>query len=579
MAGQASPSSPLRSGSDARLALEAAGALARRQLHKEWAGSAAGRWLLGQPRPEGFAGRPIDLRPTNPEVGRRILVGRFDLAGSSLELPPGEEPWDRPSPSRIFAVALHRFAWLPDLLAIGTEGAIEGLRLALEWRTHFGAWNDFAWASDILERRVFNLACGLAPIAVQASEIEAADLAADLARQARTLLAVAEGPARAAERACAAAVAGVALAGSPGQGLLDRALARLARALPETVEPDGSHASRCPQAALELLFDLQTLDSALAERGLAAPDAMARALDRLRGAVRFFTLSDGGLPAMQGGGGLSPALVSAARASESQGAVPPARNGYQRLDGRHLQVIVDAAPPSEDAWSVAACAQPAAIEVLVRGKRLIVGAAWSPDSPGPAAVRVVDGASTASLGDLACGEPMRGFPAAALGPRLVSAYRHVEVRRQESDTALLVEVSHDGWRDRFGLVHERRLYIDRRIDELRGEDRFTPVEGFDDPDAARRFIPFTVRFHLHPAVRASVAADRRSVLLRPPGDPAGWWLRNDAIEAAIEPSIHYVGGEAKRTSQIVLSGQLRQSTGSRLRWKLTAADAPVRPPS
>ena len=162
-----------------------------------------------------------------------------------------------PSPSRRFAAALHSFGWLRDLVAHGEPGAWEALRLTLGWGRLFGPWNIFAWEPRLLERRVFNLACNLAALSAPASEAEAEQLAADLARQARFLLGVRGAPERAAERATAAAAAGAALGGAAGERLLSRALARLGRVLPATVVADGGHASRSPQAALELLFDLQ----------------------------------------------------------------------------------------------------------------------------------------------------------------------------------------------------------------------------------------------------------------------------------------------------------------------------------
>src|SRR5690606_30649212 len=225
------------------------------------------------------------------------------------------------------------------------------------------------------------------------------------------------------------------------------------------VAPDGGHATRSPQAALELLFDLSALDEALAQRGLAAPDEMMRALDRLRGAVRFFTLADGALPEFQGGAATTKAYVAAARASEGAGQPPPtSRNGYHRLEGKGLQVVVDAAPPAAGPWSLAACAQPAAIMVLAGGKRLIVGSGWTPEAVGPA-LRTSECASTATLADTPCGAPVQGFVAAALGPRLVGAPDYVEARRQEDGPAVLLEIAHDGW-EAFGLRHERALYLD-----------------------------------------------------------------------------------------------------------------------
>lgn len=554
-----------------RIALPALVAALRNRLVGEWRGSALHRSTLALPKPDGLSVQPRDRRPADPKSGDQLLAGSFEFAGGALHAGPQGDPWDRPSPSLRFALALHRFGWLRDLLGRGEAGASEALRLTLDWSRLFGTWSAFAWRPDVLERRVFNLACGARTLCAVASDAETATVAWDLARQGRFLLAVSEGPARAAERAVAAGVAGAALSGRAGDGLLTRALGRLERVLPATVAADGGHASRSPQAALELLLDLQTLDAALEARGLAAPDQMMRAIDRLGGAIRFFTLADGGLPDFQGGEETRAAYVHAARASADDRPIPAARNGYQRLEGAALQVFADAGRPAQGPWSVAACAQPLAIEVLVGGRRLIVNGGWSPDAAGPQALRVADAASTATLGDQSCGEPLRGMFAEALGPRLDGAYDSVTARRQETENGRWLELSHDGWAPRFGLRHERRLYVDVAASELRGEDCFTPL-GPGPVAGGRKFTPFVVRFHVHPDVHVSRALDRRSVLLRTHPQEAGWWLRNDAVEVEIEPSVYFQQGQPRRTSQIVLRGQARLDAGARVRWKLTVAD-------
>jgi uncharacterized heparinase superfamily protein len=546
----------------------------QRQARREWAGNPLHRWLLARPRPEGLAASPRNPRPVNPEAGRRILDGRFVFGGATLETGTRGDPWDRPSPTRRFAAVLHRFDWMPDLLSTGEAGAAEGLRLSLDWSRVFGRWNGFSWAPEVLERRTFNLACAATTLCARASDAEVALITLDLARQARHLLDSIDGPVRAAERAVAATLAGTVLSGEAGEKIIDRGLLRLERALPVTVQPDGGHASRSPRAALELLLDLQALDEALVQRGIAAPDEMMRAMDRLTGAVRFFTLADGCLPDLQGGEAASRHYVAAARASEEAVQRPPvARNGYQRLEARSLQVLADCAPPAEGAWSVTACAQPLAIEVLAAGRRMIVACAWSPEANGPQALRLADASSTVGVGDASCGEPLRGFRANALGPRLVDAYDTVTAQRHETAQALWLEMSHEGWVPRFGLRHERRLFLDLAADELRGEERLTPVsEASGDPEA-RRFVPFMVRFHVHPDVRASLARDGKSVLLRAEGDETGWWLRNDAQEVAVETSVYFQDGLPKRTHQIVLRGNARLDAGARVRWKLAAAEA------
>lgn len=548
-----------------------------RQGRNDWAGSALHRALLARPQPDGLAIAPQDPRPADPEAGGKILAGRYVFSGAVMEVGPGGDPWDRPSPSHGFAVGLHGFDWMRDLLSLGEPGIAEALRLTLDWRAIFGRWNSFAWSPDVLERRTFHLACGAKAICGKASDMEAAAITLDLARQARHLIGVRDGPARAAERACAAALAGAALAGEAGEKLIEAGLARLARTLPVSVAPDGGHASRCPRAALELLLDLRTLDEALHQRGRPAPQEMSRAIDRLAGAVRFFTLADGALPELQGGEAGKKAYVAAGRSDADGGKVPASRNGYHRLEGASLQLFVDAAAPAQGAWSVSACAQPLAMEVLAEGRRLIAASAWSPEAAGPPALRLVDASSTLTIADEPCGEPLRGFRARALGPRLVGAYSQVEARRYEAEQALWLELAHDGWVRRFGLRHERRLYLDLASDELRGEDTLVSAHEGDLGEAGRRFIPFKICFHVHPDVRASLARDGKSVLLRAGEHDHGWWLRNDAQSADIETSVYFQEGRPRRTQQIVLRGQARAESGARVRWKLASA-APAKAP-
>lgn len=563
----------LPSPSSAALAVQALGEGARRLAEREWFGTPFHTLAISGPKPDGLAANPRDLRPVEPERGRRILGGLFELAGVQLAVGPQGDPFDRASPDRRFAVALHRMGWLGDLLAAGDAGPKTGLRLIGDWRRVFGRWNGFSWGPDVLERRVFNLACAARRLTQPASDAERATLLLDLARQARHLARIGQTPERSLERAVVVGVAGCALAGEAGEQLIDVSMAKLKRDLPQVVAADGVHASRSPQAGLELLFDLLTLDDALHQRGQAGPDELPRAIDRLSAATRFFTLPDGRLAGFQGGEASTARRVAAALAHED--AEPPARRraphgGFERLESPALTIMVDAGAPARGRFSTTACAQPAAMEIACGPDPIVVGCSWSADSGASHALRLTDAASTANLADLSTGQPLRGLIAAALGARLTGAPRQVEARRHESEAAAWLEVSHEGWVKRFGLIHERKLYLDRVADELRGEDHFRPrVET--ETDGPRRYIPFTVRFHLHPDARASLARDRKSVLLKGPHDQ-GWWLRNDAVEVSVEPSLYIDGDHQRRTVQVVLRGQASTDKGGRVRWKLSRAE-------
>src|SRR5579875_2515002 len=199
---------------------------ARRRVAEEWRGLAGGSHRLQRARAPRLTATPRDFRPADPEAGRALLSGRLELAGVVLEIGPGGDPWDRPSPTRRFAVELHRFAFAPDLIAAGEAGAREALRLFLDWRRMFHRPNAFAWSAEVLEQRVFNLAAGARRIAAIASDVESTELTGSLLHQAQVLLSLPDERARQAERACVAAIGAGALAGVAAERLLDRAQAK-----------------------------------------------------------------------------------------------------------------------------------------------------------------------------------------------------------------------------------------------------------------------------------------------------------------------------------------------------------------
>ena len=553
-----------------------AGRLATRQLWIELYGLPGYGLTLGGAKVTAFAATPRDFRPHDPAPGKGYLVGRFVLAGASMEAEPPADPWNRPSPTRPFAVELHAFAWLPALMAQGDRGAREALRLTLAWVDAFSRWSPFAWGPDILPRRVINLACATRKMGAVATEAERLRLADSLARQTRQLLRPPGGLATKAERLTAAAIGGCVLAGAPGQGLRRRALAALSGALKATVQPDGGHASRSPEAGLELLLDLLTLDDALAQLSEPAPDAVSEAIARLTRGLRLLTLPDGRLASFQGGGPSIAARVAAARAHDelSTDASQPAGGvvaGYARIASPLLAVIADAASPARAAWGASACAQPLALEIACGKDRLFTGSGWTPAATDRQALRLTPGHSTLTLGERSLNEPLSGWKGELLGPRLVGPPIHVTSALREADGAVWLELEHDGWSEAFGLNHQRRLYLDQRLDELRAEERLFPTPG--RKDMVRQIAaPYAIRFHLEPGVQASLARDRRSILLRG-ASGRGWWFRTDGPDVAIEPSVHIDAGLTRRSLQIVVRGSARTDNETKVRWKLSPAGA------
>ena len=545
-------------------------ALAARQLWIELYGLPGYGATLGKAKDIRFGIIPRDYRPVTKESPRPLLAGKLTLAGLSLEAEDLDGLWNSPTPSRAFAVELHSFAWLPLMMEQGERGVRDALDLVLGWANSFSEWSPFSWSSEILSRRVYNLSCAARRLAHTAPIADQQKLADVLLRQTKQLLRPPGTLHGKAERLTAAAIAACVLNDPASLKIRNTALSRLPKALDETVLSDGSHASRAPEQGLELLLDLLTLDDALSQVSEITPPAVADAISRLTIALRSQVLPDGRLTVFQGGSPSTAARVAAARAHDDQPAAPPASmvGGIVRVRSAHLTVVMDVEAPASGSWATTACGQPAAIEICAGKDRLFTSAGWTQRAMDRQALRMTTGASTLTLGEKPLAEPLNGWKAELLGARLIIDPMHITRDHQQTDDAVWLEVEHDGWMGLYGLLHQRRIYLDQQHDELRAEERLHPPQGREAPD--RIAAPYALRFQLEPGVQASLARDRRSILLRGPSGK-GWWFRSDGPDVAIEPAVHIENGLTRRALQIVVRGSARTDAETRIRWKLSPA--------
>jgi uncharacterized heparinase superfamily protein len=148
-----------------------------------------------------------------------------------------------------------------------------------------------------------------------------------------------------------------------------------------------------------------------------------------------------------------------------------------------------------------------------------------------------------------------------------------EVRRSSDESGITVQGRHDGYKEKFGLLHRRYLFVDHDGKNLRGIDELIRPMRLKSP-TPKKNIPYVIRFHLHPSVRARLV-EQQTALLETPGHQR-WRLRTDAPDIAIEPSIYWGGPAPRESHQITLSGEADPmghglSPPNRIRWALTRA--------
>jgi uncharacterized heparinase superfamily protein len=296
------------------------------------------------------------------------------------------------------------------------------------------------------------------------------------------------------------------------------------------------------------------------------------AIDRMMPMLRFFRHGDGSFALFNGMGPTPPDLVATLNVYDDVRGTPVSNavhSGYQRLEAEGTVVVMDAGriPPLD--MSSDAAAGCLSFELSAKTQRIVVNCGlpanakedWRDFSRSTQAHSTVTFNDESSSRFAVTGPNRRQF-----GVPMVNGPKRVTLERgTEDDGAILVRASHDGYAQRFSVIHRRTIELFPDGNRLDGEDTFLPAKGDVIPSKARD--EFAVRFHLHPAIRATRVAEGHGVMLvMPSRDVWTFHAQDGAIE--LEDGVYLGGADGpRRTFQIVIRGHARQTP--RVRWSFT----------
>jgi uncharacterized heparinase superfamily protein len=511
---------------------------------------------------------PADVPPLNAswpadsQGGQMLLAGEFRFAGETIRDP---RPLSRPvGASAGWREAVDRFDWLGDLRAAGAPGAQAlAAELTRRWIGENQRYTEPVWRSGILAARLRNLLLHSGYVTLGADPAFKAMLMSSLYRQAVHLRRAL--PDGLYGSALLKAVVALMLAGlmlPRGERMLVRGRRLLARELGRQMLADGGHVERSPQAMLELLIHLVDLRDAFAACRRPVPDGLQITIENLASVLTMLCHGDGHLAAFNDTAELDPALIEAAllRAGGRLRALNQLPiTGFQRMECGKTAAIVDCGAPPRHGLDDHAHAGTLSFELSYDGDRVFVNCGahpWSREwqqvqrSSAAHSTVIVDNVNSSML------LPPRNHPAGdgglggvVLRPDIVTA------RREETNGQIWLDLSHNGYEEGFGLVHRRRLYLSANGEDFMGEEQLVGKGGNS----------YALRFHLHPAVQASITQNGQAALLKLPKG-SFWRIRIQGGEIALAESASIgAHGRVRRTQQLVVMGTI-ESDRTEVKW-------------
>ncbi|NWG46023.1 MAG: heparinase II/III family protein [Alphaproteobacteria bacterium] len=535
---------------------------------------------LATPRrqPSQLLHHPADPRRGDPTRARAFVAGQYRLPGGLVTTPEGGAPWTAAPPTPLFAETLHGFDWLHHFQ--GEDDARAHARwLVQSWIEAAAGFPPAVWRAPLLARRLVSWLTGARLLLSGADEPFRTLFLGSLVAQSRFLSAIAGGTPPGYGRIVVHAALALIGASLPGRGrCLDRGLNGMATELNRQILPDGGHVSRNPALVLYILRDITVVQDAMSAVSKAMPEAVYGTVMRMAPMLRFFCHGDGGFGLFNGAreedGELIALMIERHHPSgRAFGVAPHAR--YQRLAAGGTVILVDTGAPPQGRASRGAHASALAFEMSVGPERLITNCGTGVGlPPGWAeAMRATAAHSTLTVADTSsCRYLGTGLLGGWSEGRVIAGPTKVLSRRNEEERGIWLATSHDGYLEPFGLVHERRIYMNNAGSDIRGEDRLLQIEQLS-PEDLRDLepLPFAVRFHLHPSVRIDLRPEEGSAQLRlPSGD--GWIFRSAGGGLSIEESVYLGTPDMVPTRQIVVSGGIGADTT--VKWALTRMARP-----
>src|SRR5262245_495414 len=446
---------------------------------------------------------PQDLRTADGTRASEIYAGRFAFAGKVV-ISDGRSPFEIAPPSDEWATSLLGFGWLRHLRA-AESGITRANARALvdEWISVQGGWDPVAWQPEIMARRVTSWLSQAPLILHDADDAFYRRFLRSLVRQVRylrhTAIEAREGVPRM-QALVALTYAALCMSGQARH--MRSAVKQLVAEIEYQVLADGGHISRNPGALIELLLDLLPLRHAFAARNIAPPPQLNNAIDRMMPMMRFFRHGDGNFAHFNGMGPTLPDIMATILAYDDARGAPLSNaphSGYQRAEAGEMLLLLDAGGPPPINVSQEAHAGCLAFEMSHGLQRIVVNCGlpranretWRQVARSTAAHSTVTFNYTAPCRFLEDG-PFKRF----MGTPIISGPVNIPVSREDRPDSIILRASHDGYADRFSVIHQRALKLSRAGNRIDGEDLFISADG----DIITPNVPdgFAGRFHLHP---------------------------------------------------------------------------------
>ncbi len=490
-----------------------------------------------------------DLWIGNSVYGMHLIRGELIYQDCIIPLYPGQ--WGGRNLSWEIQVKLHGFSWLRDLREVGTENArLVARNLVADWISSPPSYyNSIVYQPLTLANRMANWLSHYDFFAESAEKYFHQQFMQRILQEGRYVVAMlpAIKPRHEAFTLLKAAMA-LSLCMPEQFDLISKITKLLQNELSAQILDDGIHISRNPELQLYILRDLVEIRLMYQLVNSRFPSDLNLALDIISRALRALRHGDGKLALFNGSGESDANYIDRVLSNSTQKRVAMTdmkSGGYIRCFSNRSTLLIDSGIPLKNA--PIKYLGSLSFEFSIGKQRIIVNCGSGGSSAWRSALAGTAAFSVLKLCNSDC--------VLLQDNQILDSNFRIESNHEMKDSAHWVELSHNGWKQVYNAIYNRKFYLNSDGYDLRGEELIETDQ----------ILPFEIRFHLHPTIKVEekivdIEKDKKEKIFilsfnHPQEGNQIWWFRFSGADGRIEDSVYFGQKVRLATKQIVLYNQ------------------------
>ncbi len=462
---------------------------------------------------------------------------------------------------------LHNFSWLPAL-NIKTEKEL-GCLIVDQWINNFSNYNEKYWTLDIITMRLINWISSYDIIFKNSDLIFRSKVINNIVKQAKHLFKNVNLINTSIDKI--KSLAALILVGNSFEQYGEYTqfgLKNLEDELSNFINKDGFVKTKNPEDLFWTLYFLALVKEWLILSRKQTPAFINIYINSLGICFKFLRFSNGDLPLFNGANQIN--IERFYEYLESRGYdfenMENIFCGYTKIKSKKIEIFIDANNPPSMLHSKNYQAGPLSFELVSNGVKFVCNSG-SGKNLGEELFYLSSSTaahSTVTINDTSsCIFQKNKLIRKYFGNSLIEKHKIFKKEFKSDKEFVQCIVGHDGYQERFKILHERQITLFKNKSHIEG------IDNLNCKNLENKNLTFSVRFHIHPDIRITKTMGNDILLSSTNGE--GWIFRSPQIPTKIEKNLYFGNpNNIRESSFILLEGNI-ENENTNIIWHLEKA--------